>query len=122
MRQSKYQGLFFLTLMIVFTRVSSQEFALDPPENRTEGERYKVSDDVSVVVTTYEFGNFLYLFKAGQRLWKSPPLQGFCMSPKIVRKDIDGNGEIDFWMSSQQCRYACNEFSIFLNSLFLIEI
>jgi len=37
------------------------------------------------------------------------------MSPKIVRKDIDGNGATDFWMSSTQCRYECNEFSIFLS-------
>lgn len=106
---------FLLMLIAVGTPASSQEFTFDPPENLAQGKPYKVTDDVSAVVATYEFGNFLYLYKAGQRLWKSPPLQGFCMSPKIVRKDIDGNGTSDFWMSSKQCRSACNEFSIFLS-------
>ncbi|MBI3561286.1 MAG: hypothetical protein HY080_06170 [Gammaproteobacteria bacterium] len=115
LKHSKSPLSFLLMLMTVGAPASSQEFAFDPPENLAQGGRYKVTDDVSAVVTTYEFGNFLYLYKTGQRLWKSPPVQGFCMSPIIVRKDIDGNGATDFWMSSTQCRYECNEFSVFLS-------
>ena len=107
--------LFLLMLMTVGMPTLSQELALDLPEKLAEGDLYKVSDDISAVVTTYEFGNFLYLYKAGQRLWKSSPVQGFCMGPRIVRKDIDGNGAIDFWMSSTPCRYECNEFSVLLS-------
>ena len=38
----------------------------------------------------------------------------FCMSPKVRRTDLDGDGVPDFQLSSGQCHYFCGNFVVFV--------